>query len=134
MKVNKGSWYFRSTNLGNDDDNLSSIIIPVDKITGFTPGNNSVGTGASDDTGSTSTMTIHYKNDASSRLNTIDGVPTQNGYITLNITNKKIFEVMSALASAASSSNSVTQVIWDEATGERLANAPIEGIATIGNL
>ena len=126
MKINKGMWYFRSTVLGSDDDDLSSILIPVDQLTGFTPGDNSA-------SGSTTTVTIHYKSNSSSRTNTHDGVPTQNGYITLTVTNKKQFEVMSVLADAAANNDGVPRVIWDQHTAETL-HPHITGVSLIKNL
>jgi len=126
MKNSKGMWYFRSSTAIADDDDLASILVPVDQLTGFTPGSNSA-------TASTEHVTIHYKSNASSTTNTHDGVPTQNGFITLEIVDKKQFEVMSVLAAAAASNNTVTQVIWDQATSEAL-DGNITGISKIANI
>tara|TARA_R100001463_G_C3539934_1_gene222317 strand:- start:51 stop:431 length:381 start_codon:yes stop_codon:yes gene_type:complete len=126
MKINKGMWYFRSTVKGGDDDDLASILIPVDKLTGFTPGDNSA-------SGSNTTLTIHYKNNGLNSINTHDGVPTQNGYITLTVESKKQFEVMSVLADAAVNNDSVPRVIWDEHTKETI-HSYIKGVSLIKNI
>ena len=99
-------WYFRTvTTVGDDDDAYSSVMLPVDQITGVTAG----------DTASRIRIWFEQATDVPED----DGVQ-QNGYVQLTITTGKQREVLQFLAEAANSSthNTGYRTIADDVTGE----------------
>lgn len=84
-------WYFRTTaTVETDDDDRSSIMLPVDQITGIIPGDNNT------------KVRIHFE--APTTVGERDGPPQQNGIIRLIITAGRQKEVLQFLAEAANSS------------------------------
>ena len=100
-------WYFRTTaTLGDDDDDRSSIMLPVDQITGIVPGD------------SDTKVRIHFE--APTTIGERDGPPQQNGTVRLLVTAGRQKEVLQFLAEAANSSTQHEgyQTIVDTTTGE----------------
>jgi predicted pyridoxine 5'-phosphate oxidase superfamily flavin-nucleotide-binding protein len=113
-------WYFRNTDtLGDDDDIATSIMLPVDQITGIVPGN------------VTTRIRIHFEQPTA--IAAAEDA-TGNGFIQLNTTAGRQKEVLQFLAEAANSSTQHTgfQTIVDEYTGEK-AFKYITGVAAIVN-
>ena len=113
-------WYFRNTDtLSLDDDIATSIMLPVDQITGITPGN------------VTSRVLIHFEQPtAIGAAETYTG----NGFVQLNTTAGYSKDVLEFLAEAANSSTQHTgfQTIVDEYTKE-FAHKYITGVNAISN-
>jgi|10_taG_2_1085330.scaffolds.fasta_scaffold41090_2 hypothetical protein len=115
-------WYFRDvTTVGADDDALSSIMLPVDQITGVTAGD------------TTSRIRIWFEQATSVQVWDRTRVQ-QNGFVELTITTGKQREVLQFLAEAANSSthNTGYRTIADDATGE-YAFRYITAVSTIHN-
>jgi len=115
-------WYFRRhSSISSDDGDDASISLPVDQITGMTPGP------------SNALLRIYFVNlGGIHNVQTIDA--TQNAYIQLNIDAGRAREVMEFLVQAANSKthHQGYRTIFDAHTGES-AFKHIKGVQNIHN-
>ena len=94
-------WHFRKNTVASGEDNSNdSIMLPIDNITGMSPGHQQA------DVSSSQYVTIFYKKPSTySLFSNNSDFPTQNGMIVLQITDEKAKDVLEFLAQASNPSN-----------------------------
>ena len=109
-------WHFRGGTAVIDEDSPGdSVMIPVDSITGILPGH------SANDVTSIGNVTIFYEKPSTySHFTNNSDVPSQNGQISLEITDGKQKEVLEFLAHASNTRNNKKSytTIADDLNGE----------------